>query len=58
MSELEGFQVEAEQPIIEATSEYINYELGSFSSPLNFADREAYLATRFAKEAENIALLV
>jgi len=54
---LNSYMIENNQPTIEAASDYVSYETGSFTSPLNFADRDGY-HTRFAKEAENIQQLV
>ncbi|KAL9642946.1 hypothetical protein ABK040_010639 [Willaertia magna] len=56
LKSLEKYQIKSNQPTIESATEYINYETGSFSSPLNFADRDGY-QTRFAKEAEYIQSL-
>ena len=54
---LNSYMVESNQPTIEAASDYISYETGAFTSPLNLADRDGY-ATRFAKEAESVQILV
>eukprot|EP00761_Pharyngomonas_kirbyi_P013534 gb/GECH01013563.1/.p1 GENE.gb/GECH01013563.1/~~gb/GECH01013563.1/.p1 ORF type:complete len:1451 (+),score=427.16 gb/GECH01013563.1/:1-4353(+) len=54
VAELETFEVVSDQPNIEARAEYIQYDLGAFSNPLNFADREGF-QTRFSSEAATIA---
>lgn len=54
---LNSYMVESNQPTIEASSDYISYETGAFTSPMYLADRDGY-ATRFAKEAESIQILV
>ena len=54
---LNSYMVESNQPTIEASADYISYETGSFVSPMYLADRDGY-ATRFAKEAEHIQVLV
>ncbi|KAL0491851.1 Rac-binding component of scar regulatory complex [Acrasis kona] len=56
LKELERYPVRTNQPVIEASTEYVSYEIGSFSNPLLFADRNGF-QTRFAKEAETIARL-
>jgi hypothetical protein len=57
IKELEQYKILAHQPVIEASSEYVAYETGSFINPLNFEDRDGF-QTRFAKEAESISKLV
>lgn len=57
IKEIEKTQVEGSQPNIEGLSDYVCCEIGSFSNPLNFADRDGF-QTRFSKEAEFIAKLV
>lgn len=56
IKELEQYKVLANQPVIEASSEYVSYETGSFVNPLNFEDRDGF-QTRFSKEAESISKL-
>ncbi len=57
IKELEDYQTYSNQPSIEALTEYVTYETGSFGNPLNFDDRDGF-KTRFASEAKNIAELV
>jgi len=56
LKELEDYQLLSNQPSIEALTEYVTYETGSFGNPLNFDDRDGF-KTRFASEAKSIAEL-
>lgn len=47
----------SQQPTIEAISDYIEYQTGSFNNPLKFEDREGF-KTRYATECEHIAKMV
>jgi hypothetical protein len=57
LKELEQYKILSNQPSIEAVSEYVAYETGSFSNPLNFEDRDGF-QTKITKEAQSIAKLV
>ena|SRR3989338_716295 len=56
LKDLDKFTVVSDQPIIEASTEYVSYELGSFVNPLSYADRDGF-QTRFSKEADVIGKL-